>query len=84
MKGSDSVIFGIQSQIFGTSGVMNVVIRKIRVIPPDAVTNQNAVDFILWNGVIPLDVDCGGACVVVSDKRRANRGHCVATRQVVC
>ena len=56
-------------------------IIEMIVIPINSVANQNAVDFLLWNAVFPLDVDCGGACIVRSDNCRTNTGHCALYKQ---
>ena len=78
MKVHNSVICSFQPQIFMCFNFLRMVSNTI--IPRNSVANQNTVDFTVWNGMVPLYVECRGACVVVSDNFWTNRGNCVKTR----
>lgn len=74
VKVHNSVICSFQPQIFMCFNFLRMVSNTI--IPRNSVANQNTVDFTVWNGMVPLYVECGGACVVVSDNFWTNRGNC--------
>ena len=75
MKVHNSVICSFQAQIFMCFNFLRMVSNTI--IPRNSVANQNTVHFTVWNGMVPLNINCGGACVVVSDNFWTNWGNCV-------
>lgn len=75
MKVHNSVICSFQPQIFVCFNFLRMVSNTI--IPRNSVANQNTVDFTVWDGMVPLYVECRRACVVVSDNFWTNWGNCV-------
>ena len=61
VKWGYSIICGAKPKIFDTLWFVSVTMAKTFVIPMDCVTDQNAIDFIFWNCVVPLHIDWSGA-----------------------
>lgn len=80
VKWKNIVHWGVKTYIGIPLRVVRMIRAKVIVIPGHSIANQNPVGLFLWNWVIPLHVDAGGACAAVCHNYWTDRGNYVVSK----